>query len=69
MIASMNGQSMNKELRLVILKKFDSQSDFAAAIGEHESAVSQVIRGRRVLSDDRKEKWAEALGIRKEDLS
>lgn len=62
------GGSMNKQLRLAILKKFDTQADFAAAVGEHPSLVSLVIRERTTLSDDRREKWAKILGVRKEEL-
>lgn len=55
---------MNNELnkiRIEILKKFPTQSDFSEAVGEHESRVSQVVRGRRRLSDERRIKWAKVL--------
>jgi plasmid maintenance system antidote protein VapI len=48
-------------LRLEILKKFITQSDFASAINEHESKVSQVLRGRRKLSKIDAEKWKQIL--------
>lgn len=48
-------------VRIEILKNFPTQSDFAAAVGEHESRVSQIIRGRRKLSRDRAKAWARAL--------
>jgi DNA-binding transcriptional regulator YdaS (Cro superfamily) len=51
----------NQQLRLAILQKFPTQSDFALAQGIHESKVSQVIRGRRKLSRNEAEKWCEAL--------
>jgi plasmid maintenance system antidote protein VapI len=52
---------MNKDLRLAILKHFDSQSDFAESINVHESRVSQVLRGRRKLREDEITIWLEAL--------
>jgi transcriptional regulator with XRE-family HTH domain len=53
---------MNKALRLKIVERFGSQSDFCSATGENESLVSRVIRGREKISDQKKEKWALALG-------
>ena len=52
---------LNNTLRVTILEKFGYQGDFAAAVGEHESAVSQVIRGRRKLDPDRAKKWLQVL--------
>ena len=49
------------DLRLEILKKFITQSDFASSIDEHESKVSQVLRGRRKLSKIDAEKWQQIL--------
>ena len=48
-------------LKLTILKKYSTQSDFAFAIKEHESNVSQVIRGRRKLTPEQAKKWCKAL--------
>jgi hypothetical protein len=53
------------DLRLEILKKFITQSDFASAINEHESKVSQVLRGRRKLSQIDAEKWQKKLNCPK----
>jgi len=55
---------MNVELnnvRIEILKNFPTQSDFAEAIDEHESRVSQVVRGRRKLNKEQAEQWARVL--------
>lgn len=52
---------LNNTLRVTILEKFGYQGDFAAAVGEHESAVSQVVRGRRKLDPARAKKWLQAL--------
>ena len=50
-----------KKVRRAIYGEFDSQSDFAQALGIHESAVSQVLHGRRVLSPEDQFKWVEVL--------
>ena len=53
---------MNKELRLSIYSAgFDCQADFAMSIKEHESKISQVIRGRRKLSKEEAEQWRAVL--------
>jgi len=55
---------MNFELNIVkieILKKFPTQSDFAEFMGIHESRVSQVLKGRRKLRPDDAEKWRKTL--------
>jgi hypothetical protein len=52
---------MYLDLKFVILKQFNSQADFSQAVGEHESKVSRVIRGRRKLSGKEAKTWAKAL--------
>jgi transcriptional regulator with XRE-family HTH domain len=52
---------MNKELKSKIFLEFYTQEDFAAAIEERPSLVSNVIRGRRNISDEKKKAWATAL--------
>ena len=59
---------MNKRLRIAIITKFGTQSDFSLCIGVHESLVSQVIRGRRKISKQVQEQWATELGCQIEDL-
>lgn len=51
----------HRSLKIEILKNFPTQSDFASAINEHESKVSQVLRGRRKLSPIDAEKWKQIL--------
>ena len=51
----------NLELRLAILRKYLTQTDFAIARGIHESKVSQVVRGRRKLSKEEATQWQRAL--------
>lgn len=48
-------------VRIEILKNFPTQSDFAECLNEHESKVSQVLRGRRMLSKENAAKWIEIL--------
>ncbi len=49
------------DLKFAILRKFPTQADFALAIGEHESKISQVLRGRRKLSLEEAERWRKGL--------
>jgi plasmid maintenance system antidote protein VapI len=53
---------MNKVLKSMIVLKYGSQDDFAERIGVSRSVVSNVIRGRHKLSDEKKIVWATALG-------
>ncbi len=55
---------MNKILKGAIVTRFGSQFNFAHALGEHESTVSRIIRGRVQIDDTTKRKWAHALGIK-----
>ena len=52
---------MHKALKIEILKKFDTQGDFAVKVGMHESKVSQVIRNRRKLTKKQADIWLKAL--------
>ena len=52
---------MNLNLKFRILEIYGSQADFAQIIGEHENIVSRVIKGRRQLSQEKKELWARKL--------
>ena len=52
---------MNKALKSMIVLKYGSQDDFAERIGVSRSVVSNVVRGRRKLSDEKKIEWATAL--------
>ncbi len=53
---------MNKKLKGRIVEHYGSQFEFARAIGEHESAVSLVVRGKRQLTDRQLTTWQKALG-------
>ncbi len=52
---------MNKVLKGKIIEMYGTQADFAFAIGEDETVISRVIRGRRVLDSEKKAKWATIL--------
>jgi hypothetical protein len=52
---------MYRDIKLAILKKYDSQADFAPAIGFPESIVSRVLHGRRKLSKQEAAEWARVL--------
>ncbi|HIJ75225.1 MAG TPA: helix-turn-helix transcriptional regulator [Deltaproteobacteria bacterium] len=54
---------VNRNLKLAILKRFECQADFAAAARIQQSKVSEVIRGRRQLTEQEKLKWAQILEI------
>ena len=54
---------VNKNLKLAILKKFDCQADFAGAVQVQQSKVSEVLRGRRQLTEQEKVKWAQVLEV------
>lgn len=53
---------MRKDLKALIISRYGSQADFAAAANEREARVSRVIRGREELTQKRAERWAAALG-------
>jgi hypothetical protein len=52
---------MNIALKMEILKRFRCQADFAVAVNEHETKVSQIIRGRRMLNPVDAERWLNVL--------
>ena len=52
----------NLKLKIKILENYGSQVDFAQTLGICESGVSKIVNGRRLLSPEQKEKWAELLG-------
>ena len=59
---------MNKKLKSKIVLKFGNQVDFAQAINEYPSIVSEVIRGRRQLSDHKQLEWAMALSCQPKEI-
>jgi hypothetical protein len=56
---------MNKRLKGRIVEIFGCQADFAQKAKVDESLVSRVIRGRRDLPEDEKDRWAKILKCEK----
>lgn len=56
-----HGGNMNKNLKSKIIEKYGFQADFAQKAGFHESLVSRVLRGRRLLTKEESEKWKKIL--------
>ena len=59
---------LNLALKLKIIEKYGGQWRFAAAVGEHESAISKVLRYQRPLPDEKKRIWAKALRCKPEEI-
>ena len=55
---------MNWKLKERIVEHFGTQADFAQKAGVDETIVSRVVRGRRVLSESEKSRWARILKIK-----
>lgn len=45
-----------------------SQRDFAKAVGDYEAAVSRIVNGTWKADDERKERYAEVLGVSVEEI-
>ena len=54
---------MNWVLKTRIIERFGTQADFAYAIRGAEAVVSKVVRGRRTLSAEERQRWAEVLEV------
>lgn len=59
---------VNKNLKLAILKTYDTQADFAEAAGVAQSKVSEVIRGRRQLRQEEQQQWAHLLKVESREV-
>lgn len=55
-------------LKELILRRGYRQYEVARKIGMNETLLSRYIIGARGLSDERKEKIAKLLNVRKEDI-
>ena len=55
---------LNLELKMQILRTHKSQADFALRVRDHESLVSAVVNGRRHLTWEKAQVWADALGVK-----
>ena len=54
---------INWGLKKLIVERCGSQVDFSMKIARSQSHVSEIVRGRRPLSDEEKEIWAKALNV------
>ncbi len=59
---------MNVRLLVAIKERRLTQRQFAALVGDHESVVSRVVNGIWVADAVRRQKYAEALGRKSEEL-
>jgi len=59
---------MNIPLRIKIIERYKTQSDFAAAHRLTDSFVSRVVQGRRELSPKEQHQWARALKCKPSDI-
>lgn len=51
----------NRVLKAKIIEHYGTQADFSQEVGDDESLVSRVIRGRRKLSKEQAAVWLKAL--------
>ncbi|MBQ6638506.1 MAG: DUF739 family protein [Lachnospiraceae bacterium] len=56
-----------RKLRAKIVEKYRTQEEFAKAIGMSSVGVNLKLNGARGFSQKDIEKWADILGIKKED--
>ena len=54
---------MNKQIRLKIIEKYNTIAEFSHHIRQHQSDVSRVLHGKKVLKRDKLRQWSEALCI------
>ena len=59
---------IKRKLKGKIVEHFESQVNFCEAIGERESTVSRIVRGRRELPAERRAIWAAVLKTPEKDL-
>lgn len=55
---------MNLELKAAIVRKFGSQANFAVVAKADEPFISRVVRGRKELPAEDRQRWADLLGCR-----
>ena len=55
---------MNKKLKIKIIEKFDTQTNFARKCGHGDNWVSRIITGRQVPTDQEKGLIARELDIK-----
>jgi len=60
---------LNPIIKLLVMKKYRVQADFANEVGASESRISRAINGRIKIRPDEAEKWAAAIGCEIETLA
>jgi transcriptional regulator with XRE-family HTH domain len=58
----------NYPLKLRILERFGSQTNFSKRVSQSESTISRVLRGHRNLSAEERERWSQTLGCPSDHL-
>lgn len=59
---------INIPLKVRILEQFGSQRAFAVKMVKHESQVSNVVRGRWILTTEEKRRWSKFLDCNIEEI-
>ena len=58
----------HKKLRLLILKEFDTQRNFAKELNTSTSLVSYVVNGERKLNEEEAIRWQHFLNCSYQDI-
>ena len=58
----------NWELKIAIIRKFGTQTEFAREVGLREDRISRIIQGRMYPTEYDKEIISAKLGKKKEEL-
>jgi transcriptional regulator with XRE-family HTH domain len=56
------------KIKIVESEKFRNQSEFAFYVGTHEGRISQIIHGRRLPTQQERERWSAALGCKPQEI-
>jgi len=54
---------INWRLKRLIIERYRTQAVFSLKMRRPQSYVSEIVRGRRRLSDEEKGSWAKALDV------
>lgn len=66
--AGLYPKKKNVRLRVKIIEVFGWQADFAEAMNIHESLVSKIVNGGRILNPEHQKLWAKALHCEVEEI-
>lgn len=56
------------ELKLRVLQQFGTQGAFAKAVGLWDQEVSDILNGKRKVSETTVRSWSQVLGIPAQDV-